>query len=444
MNKIIYSMGNLCQFGCGCMLEYESHEFSDGFVYKIPRESENKIHHCIIPGIFYDLYLNGLEVSDWSEFYGAVKNELCISEGEFKQLIDNGMKDPTPYLGQTELWHFMGLLRHGKMDELIQSHQLEITKLTLPSKKYREYLPSQNEPVQSNRDGVSLTLATKLFFKENENSIHPDDMCNTIPVILPTDKGYQLEYLGYCYELMMKFRDAKKCYDLQHQFTEEPELLEKSHELEKKIKRQNHIQKSISNLTIERVRKEAEQTELNLRQYILKLFSDDLKKLFKKDPKLREQVQNRRNENRDSMLELEEGSDMDLLHFGNLIHILKISHTRKRAWFDGKCKKCGKTWSKKQEFFHEKNKIQINGDDKTIQINCVDETCFKKQGGLYKDVKQEMIDRGDRVRIFRNKKDHILKAQDPVGLQRYLRETFETCNFMNWYIEDFLVKNQST
>ena len=97
-----------------------------------------------------------------------------------------------------------------------------------------------------------------------------------------------------------------------------------------------------------------------------------------------------------------------------------------------------------QSFFHEKNKIQINGDDKSIQINCVDETCFEKQGGLYKDVKQEMIDRVHRVRIFRNKNDHILKAQDPQMLQHYLRETFATCNFMNWYIEDFLVKNQST
>ena len=427
-------MGNLCQFGCGCVLEYESHEFSDGFVYKIPRESENKIHHCIIPGIFYDVHVNGVELSNWSEFYGAVKNELCISEGEFKQLIDNGMEDPTPYLGHQELWHFMGMLRHGKMDELIQSHQLKITKLTLPFKKYREHLPSQNEPVQSNRDGVSLTLATKLFFKKNENSIHPDDMCNTIPVILPTDKGYQLEYLGYYYELMTKFQDAKKCYDLQYQFTEESELLEKSKELEKKIKSRNQFQKSIDDLTPEVIRKEIEQTELNLRKYIHELFSNGLWELFKKNPGLRKDAQRIRNKERDSMLDVEENSDIDTLTLGTLLHILRTLQTRKNSWFDGQCKTCGKKWVRKDEFFYEKN---------PIEINCIDETCFEKQGGLYKEIPREMAGRVQRILDFRNLNDHVLKAQDPQMLKYVLKETFEICNIVNYFIEKFLVKNQS-
>jgi hypothetical protein len=427
-------MRSLCRIGCGCMLEYETHEFSDGFVYNVPRNLDNTLHQCTIVQIIEAVLDGGMEISDMNELYQNPACRLDISYEKFEQLIRNGITETGSVLGPAELWHIMGMLRHGKLDELIQEHQLEISTHTLPFLKYRAFLPSQNEPVQSNRDGVSLTLATKLFFKKNENSIHPDDMCNTIPVILPTDKGYQLEYLGYYYELMTKFQDAKKCYDLQYQFTEESELLEKSKELEKKIKSRNQFQKSIDDLTPEVIRKEIEQTELNLRKYIHELFSNGLWELFKKNPGLRKDAQRIRNKERDSMLDVEENSDIDTLTLGTLLHILRTLQTRKNSWFDGQCKTCGKKWVRKDEFFYEKN---------PIEINCIDETCFEKQGGLYKEIPREMAGRVQRILDFRNLNDHVLKAQDPQMLKYVLKETFEICNIVNYFIEKFLVKNQS-
>ena len=426
MKKISEYMGSLCQFGCGCVLEYESHEFSDGFVYKIPRNSDNTLHECAIPKIISDVFFEDVEIYDYSLLHESKKNNLCISVEEFKQLIEKGVKDPTPYTGINQVWHFMGMIRHGKMDELIQSWQHGITKRTLPFFKNREWLPSQNDPIHSEHDGIKLTLSPKIKFIENESSIHPDALCNTIPVILPTDKGYQLEYLGYCYEVMMKFQDAKKCYDLQYQFTEEPELLEKSQELAKKIKRQEHIQKDIPTLTVEKVRNEIEITELNLRRYVQELFADNLDELFKKVPSLRNRVQIIRKKRRDSMLEVEEKSDIDNLSLGSIITILKICSPRKTAKKKGQCIRCEKSWIKGNEFLF------------TEKIECVDEVCFKKQGGIIKEIPYSLIVRGDLVTDFRNNIDHIIQATSQKQLQLYLEETYRICQNMNWYIEDFV------
>jgi hypothetical protein len=430
MKKIIDSMGNLCQFGCGCVLEYESHEFSDGFVYKIPRNSDNTLHECLIPKIISDVFFDDVEIYDYSLLHESKKNNLYISVEEFTQLIEEGVKNPTLYVGVSEKWEIMGMLRHGKMDELIQDWQDVITKRTLPFHKNREFLPSQNAPIQSEHDGVKISLGPKIKFKENESSIYPDELCNTIPVILPTDKGYQLEYLGYYYELMTKFQDAKKCYDLQYQFTEEPELSEKSLELAKKIKRQNQIQKDIPTLTVEKVRNEIKITELNLRRYVHELFANDLDELFKKFPSLRDDVQRIRKKRRDSMLEVEEKSDIDNLSLGTIIHILKICKTRDTARKNGGCTRCGKSWIKGKEIFY-KNKIK-----------CVDEVCFKKQGGLIKDIPSSLIVRGELVTDFRNNIDHIIQSTSQRKLQLNVEETYRICQNMNHHIEDFIERRK--
>jgi hypothetical protein len=439
-------MRGLCRSGCGCMLEYDSYQFSDGFEYLFPKDLDGKPHHCVIFTVKHELEREGLEISDMKALYQSHKKRLNISYEEFTKFCEPWGIDGDQFFGPQILSDVMGMLRYGRLDELIQQQQQDIKFRTFPFLKSRQFLPTQDEPInlmpkgkisrndpswgmQKEREKIRNTL------KLNENKLLlPEEMCWKIMVILPTDNGYQLEYLGFYYELMTKFEDAKKCYDLQYQFTEEPELLEKSNELEKKIKRKDQYQKSIDDVTLDSVRKETEHTELNLRKYIHELFSNDLGELFKKIPNLRKDVRKIRNKERDSMLEVEENSDIDAMTLGNLLHILKTSRTRKKAWSDGQCKTCGMSWVKKDEFFSEKY---------PIEINCADEICFKKQGGWSKNIPQEMIDRVQRIRDFRNQKDHILKAQDPQMLKYVLKETFEICNIVNLYIEKFLVKNQS-
>ena len=40
-------MKGLCKTDCGCDVEYIPHEFSDGFVYYLPRNLDGTVHNCI-------------------------------------------------------------------------------------------------------------------------------------------------------------------------------------------------------------------------------------------------------------------------------------------------------------------------------------------------------------------------------------------------------------
>ena len=51
-------MRGLCKTQCGCMIEYEPHEFSDGFVYYLPRNLDKTIHQCALFQMFEELYDN--------------------------------------------------------------------------------------------------------------------------------------------------------------------------------------------------------------------------------------------------------------------------------------------------------------------------------------------------------------------------------------------------
>jgi len=273
-------MRGLCRIGCGCILEYESHKFSDDFEYLLPKDLDNKPHHCVLFTIVNKVAREGLEMQDMNVIYQAAKKKLDIRYEKFEQLIDSSIADSGyEILGPSEIWHMMGMLRYGRLYELIQGHQLEITNRTLPFLKYRQYLPSQDESIQLREKKDEFSLTKKNIKLKDDKSLLPNEMCNAIPVILPTDNGYQLEYLGFYYELMTKFEDAKKCYDLQYQFTEEPELLEKSDELEKKIKKRNKFQKSMDDLKLEDAQKEVKHEEVNLKKYVTELFSNDFREI---------------------------------------------------------------------------------------------------------------------------------------------------------------------
>ena len=79
-------MRGLCKTGCGFEVEYESHEFSDGFVYYLTRNLDGKVHKCIFsedPDFFtYDI--DGIE-----EFCQKHKERLKISVDAFMEVTSH-------------------------------------------------------------------------------------------------------------------------------------------------------------------------------------------------------------------------------------------------------------------------------------------------------------------------------------------------------------------
>ena len=307
------------------------------------------------------------------------------------------------------------MLRHGKLYELIAYHQNNIINHTLPFLKYRQTSYSSE-----------IEFIPRHRIKDSTDN---DDLCDMIPVIVPTDNGYQLEYLGFCYELMTKFEDAKKCYELQYEFTKEQELLDKSAKLYKKIMSMD--KSPWVELTLEDTEKELTHTEVNLRKYVAELFSNDFREIYKRDPKLKKMVQKMRSDHKNSLLQIKENSETDDMMLGNLNIILKKCRTKTLAKLDGSCKKCDRTWKKWGEIFSETY---------PRKIACTDETCFKKQNGLFKDVKQEFQVNVEIITKFRNNNSHVNKYENEEMFNHSFKQTYFTCKVINNEIDNFLEK----
>ena len=77
-------MRGLCKTHCGCMIEYEPHEFSDGFVYYLPRNLDKTIHECAVFQMFEELYDN--PDPNLEEMYEENKSRLQITKKQFIEL----------------------------------------------------------------------------------------------------------------------------------------------------------------------------------------------------------------------------------------------------------------------------------------------------------------------------------------------------------------------
>jgi len=255
---------------------------------------------------------------------------------------------------------------------------------------------------------------------------------------LPTTNGYQLEYLGKIYELMIRLDDAKKCYELQYECTGEPELLAISRELDKKILERKNTEEVTENipdtLTSEDMKKRIELTELNIRKYVVELFSNNFTELFKKNPKLKEQCERIRRKREDMMLNFNENSAIDTVGLGSLAYVLKISRGIKRSKSKDTCKVCKRSWNEKEDIFSESI---------PKEINCIDDTCFAKQGGLVKKTPMELIHNIQSINATRNILAHP-GDYDQEMFKKILRQTYATCDTINYRIDEFLKNKQST
>ena len=384
---------------CGLDVNYEPIDFSDGFVYYLPRNLDGKVHNCIFSEEEPDFFDHEADATE--EFFQKHKERLKVDPADLDTIMDNQFFNSQEPMDQD----FMESIRSGNMFRLKKYVEEELIRQPMPYFRYR------SEYCWVTQDG---------------------------DIELPTTNGYQLEYLGKIYELMIRLEDAKKCYELQYGCTGEPELLAISRELDKTIlerKNTDEVTENIpDNLTSEDMQKIIELTELNIRKYVLELFSNNFTELFKKNPTLKEQCQKRRKKDEDTMLNFNENSPIDTVSLGSLSHILKISRGIKRSTFSDTCRICKRSWERHETIF---------SDSIPKKINCIDKTCFVKQGGFVKNTPIDFIHRIDNIVKTRNILAHPRDC-DQEMFKIILRETYETCAIINYYVEDFLKNKQST
>ena len=391
-------MKGLCKTECGMTVEYVPHEFSDGFVYYLPRNLDGTVHNCIFSEEEPDFF--DIEADGWEDFCEKHKERLKINPDDLREIL--GTREGM-WLEPMDL-NFMDTVREGNGFVLKKVVEEELTNSPLPTFAHRS----------DYRWGVQR-----------------DD------IELPTIQGYQLEFLGYLYEMMIRLEDAKKCFELQYECTGEPELKERIEELNKKIQERRNTEKVTEdipdNLTSEDMRTKIELTELNIRKYVVELFSNNFTELFKKNPTLKEQCQKRRKKDEDTMLNFNENSPIDTVSLGSLAHILKISRGIKRSKFRDTCKICKRSWEKNEDIFSE---------NIPKKISCVDKTCFAKQGGFVKNTPIDFVHRINNISKTRNILSHP-RDYDQEMFKIILRETYETCNIINYWMEEFFKNKQS-
>ena len=413
-------MRGLCKTDCGCEVEYEPHEFSDGFVYYLPRNMDGKVHNCIFsedPDFF------NLDISDdegIKEFCQKHKDRLKISPAELGAIIASGPRD---FMDMPMDLDFMNLVRRGNVYSLKKYVEKELSLSPMPYLSHRS-------------DYRWMLQDEQKIFEEKATQ---EQIIDYTWIELPTDSGYQLEFLGIIYELMIRLEDAKKCYDLQYECTGEAELLEKSKELDEKIKKENETKISIKNIPDDippnLLKNTVDETEEKLRQYVVALFSNDMNKIWKRLPWLDKQIREIRKKEQESIIPIEDKTDVERLSLGMLIAILKESLSEKKSHSDGKCEKCGKMW-KKNDYVFLSTKSKENE-----QLICSNEVCFKDQGGLVSDVSLSFFNYIHIVRDARNAYSH-LRNYDQELLQNVFKTAMCACVTVNKVIEDYLDKKE--
>ena len=412
-------MRGLCKTSCGCEIEFEPHEFSDGFVYYLPRNLDHTPHQCVIFNAVEECYQD--PDPDMEEFYQENKTRLKITQEKFNELINDAFADPVSFLDSVFDTDNMDMLRKGKMFELKKYIENNLNVLSNP------FFMSRSP---DNGTGQNAPVEMSIF----SSKVDVEELLNFIPLIFPTGLGYQLEYLGHAYELMIRLEDAKKCYQLQYECTGEPELLDVIKKLDKKIKIQSNVNKIKSSVIDPVVLKNTiDETEEKLSQYVVALFSNDVNKIWKRLPWIEKQIQNIRKNEQESIISIEDKTDVERLTLGMFISILKESISKKKSNSNGKCEKCGKMWKENDYVF-----LATKSKESKLLI-CSNEVCFKDQGGLVSDASLSLLNYIYIIKDARNAYAHK-RNYDQTMLQNVFRTAMSACNTVNEFIDNYLDK----
>ena len=179
--------------------------------HKALQNLDGTVHNCIFSEEEPDFF--DIEADGWEDFCEKHKERLEINPDDLREIV--GTREGM-WLEPMDL-NFMDTVREGNGFVLKKVVEEELTSSPLPTFAHRS----------DYRWGVQR-----------------DD------IELPTVQGYQLEFLGYLYEMMIRLEDAKKCFELQYECTGEPELKERVEKLDKKIQERKNVQVVEENIPV--------------------------------------------------------------------------------------------------------------------------------------------------------------------------------------------------
>jgi hypothetical protein len=253
--------------------------------------------------------------------------------------------------------------------------------------------------------------------------------------------GYQLEHLGLLYELMIRLEDAKKCFELQYECTGEPELKEHVEKLDKSIEEENlrypkNNNQSTEKLTRDTTLKILKKTEESVRKYIFELYNGNIKEIWSRFPNIKTSVDGIRQKNAQSLTPLEEKTPIQHIMMGQLSEIMQKSNNQRRSDRDDECKKCGEKYYKKDMIFFQ-SKENIETKNKTLII-CKNQQCFETQGGLHKNIPEELVSLFQLLTSVRNILTHATEEdlkKDQTAWELRFNSVAGDCRLLNYYLE---------
>ena len=402
-------MKGQCLTKCGLDVDYEPIEFSDGFVYYLPRNLDKTVHDCLMTSsnvlaLAYEIEPSscpkGSDKTYYELEYEKNKHRTSLTFEQFSNYMYNG--DEIPLLSSFEYdfgtdVNLVEMLTDGRMLDV--KHFLERDMKSNPA----PFFQSREHPMLGNMYGENKTLLL-------EGQYSNTDLLYRVFLNLPTNQGYQLEHMGLLYELMIRLEDAKKCFELQYECTGEHELKEHVEKLDKSIEEKNRRypkkeDKPKEKLTLEEVDQVINKTELIIQNYVVEIFENNFEKVWKKFPHYKKSIEDRRTIEENSTLPKQEKNLIQHLTMGQVHKIMKESRNLVKSYKDGKCEICDKKYHKGDSIFLEKRITE----KQLSMIICKNKECFENQGGIHKNIPQELISIFALVKDARNTTIHANK-----------------------------------
>jgi len=302
-----------CTNGCGQQIEHELHQFTDGFIYRLPLDPDGKIHLCPI----------------W--------NDMRYKEYFYQPALDSNPDRENSYGNQ-----FMNMLEH----QLSFFHEYSRSLTDDVLLKWKNVLQS---------DANSFIIPHLEFYPPLDDTMSSWEFSGVLILVI----------LGKIYARLELYDDAIKCHQIQlnvnkqwltrnengmgdegvviktnKQHLDELEELIKKHtrkSTERKIQRLKAEKSGSSELIDSELDKHTQihlaKVETNLRKFILELWGSMVllhkQDWFKRDfqPMIDEQIE----KDKKLLYDGKEESELDKLTMGSLEKILENANTRSRA-----------------------------------------------------------------------------------------------------------------
>lgn len=428
-------MRGQCLTECGLDIDYEPIEFSDGFVYYLPRNLDKTVHNCfLMSNDVVSVVIEGMEPEDCTKDNNVPilkrvyekNNNSGLTYDQFCSIVKSLQENPTNNFWEGDGPFDMSLvwmLIDGRMFDAKRILEKQMNSMPAP------FYQSREDPHLGNMYDRKI----QLYDHEYDNGT----LADMVHLNLPTNMGYQLEHLGLLYELMIQLEDAKKCFELQYECTGEPELKKYVEKLDKKLEEKNLRYPKKNNLSTEKLTRDTtleilKKTEENVRKYVFGVYDNDIQEIWSRFPHHKKSVDEIRQKNENSLTPPEEKSPIQHLMMGQLADIMFHSNNQRRSDRDHKCEKCGEEYLKNEQIFFQNIK---NSQDKII---CKNKQCFETQGGVHKNIPEELVSLFQLLTSVRNILTHAKKEdlkKDEIAWEIRFDSVAGDCRLVNYFLE---------